>query len=159
MERERQEWMDSACGLLDRERLRQLVFDMTAIPSPTGEERVLAEFLVDRLSGAGLDAVYQPIDPDQGNAVARRHGDGSGPDLLLYAPIDTHVSGDPDEDLPWAGSELRADMRLQPRVEDDFVIGLCAENPKGYAAAIVTTPGRATGARSCWSRASAATSR
>ena len=137
MKRDRQHWIETACALLDRERLRQLAFEMTAIPSPTGEERPLAEYLVARLKASGLEAAYQPIDPEQGNATARRRGDGSGPDLLLYAPIDTHISGDPEEDLPWAGSELRADMRLQPYVEDDFVIGLCAENPKGYAAAVV----------------------
>ncbi|MDA0261644.1 MAG: peptidase dimerization domain-containing protein [Proteobacteria bacterium] len=137
LDTERRGWVEAACRRLDRDRLRQLVIEMTAIPSPTGEERPLAEFLVGRLAEAGLEASYQQIDRQQGNALARRRGNGSGPDLLLYAPIDTHISGDPDEDLPWAGTELRPDMRLEPYVQDDFVIGLCAENPKGYAAAIV----------------------
>lgn len=146
MEAERQGWIEAACDRLDRDRLRQLVVEMTAIPSPTGEERALAEFLVARLAAADLDAAYQQIDVDQGNAVARQTGDGSGADLLLYAPIDTHIAGDPDEDLPWAGEELRADMRIDPFVQDDFVIGLCAENPKGYAAAIVAAAAAIKGA-------------
>ncbi len=137
LDSERRGWVDAACARLDRDRLRQLVFEMTAIPSPTGEERELAELLVAQLTDAGLDAAYQPIDIAQGNATARYCGDGSGPDLLLYAPIDAHLAGDPAEDTPWAGAELRPDMQLDPFVEDDFVIGLCAENPKGYAAAIV----------------------
>ena len=137
MDAERQGWIEAACARLDRDRLRELVIEMTAIPSPTGEERALAEFLTARLADAGLEASYQAIARDQGNATARHRGDGGGPDLLLYAPIDTHIAGDPDEDLPWAGTELRPDMRLDPYVEGDFVIGLCAENPKGYAAAIV----------------------
>ena len=40
---------------------------------------------------------------------------GDGPDLLLYAPIDTLTAGNADEDVPWVGPELRADMRPERR--------------------------------------------
>jgi acetylornithine deacetylase/succinyl-diaminopimelate desuccinylase-like protein len=55
----------------------------------------------------------------------------------LYAPIDTLTVGDPDEDLPWIGAELRADMRPRAEVHGDHVLGLGASNPKGHAAAII----------------------
>ena len=134
---EQGQWLDASLSCIRRERLQDLVTAMTSIPSPTGRERHLSEFLVDELGRAGLEAIYQPIDADQGNATARYRGAGDGPDLLLYAPIDTHISGTEEEDVPWVGPALRRDMRPDPVVEDGFVIGLCAENPKGYAACIV----------------------
>jgi acetylornithine deacetylase/succinyl-diaminopimelate desuccinylase-like protein len=132
------EWLDSALAGIDADELRSLALEMTAIPSPTGAERPLAEFLVERLGKAGFDAAYQRIDDDQGNATARYRGDRSGPSLLLFAPIDTHLAGSTAEDGPWAGiSEARTDLRLVPFFEDGSVVGLGAENPKGHAACVV----------------------
>ncbi|MCP9955529.1 hypothetical protein [Actinomadura madurae] len=181
--------------LIDPERLAEIITGMTGIPSPTGEEGELARWVVSTLAASGVDASYQPIDDDQGNAVARLRGDGTGPDLLLYAPIDTLTTGDPGEDLPHVGTALRYDMEPNPVRDGDYVIGLGASNPKGHAACLVaaleilhraarrcaatsssgwaragcprtsapprtsagTTQGRATAARSCWSRASGPT--
>ncbi len=68
----------------------------------------------------------------------RLRGDGSGPDLLLYAPIDTVTTGDPAEDLPWVGNELRADLTPHAQFDENYVIGLGASNPpKGHAVCIV----------------------
>ncbi len=130
-------WLDACLAQIDRGRLEALVTAMTAIPSPTGEERALAEFMVQTLRASGLDAAYQPIDAMQGNALGWCRGTGGGADLMLYAPIDTHIAGDAAEDCPWVGGELRRDMLPTPVTEDGFVIGLCAENPKGYAACAV----------------------
>ena len=123
--------------LIDPERLAEIITGMTGIPSPTGEEGELARWAVSTLAASGIDAAYQPIDDDQGNAVARLHGDGTGPDLLLYAPIDTLTTGNADEDLPRVGTELRYDMVPKPVRDGDYVIGLGASNPKGHAACLV----------------------
>jgi acetylornithine deacetylase/succinyl-diaminopimelate desuccinylase-like protein len=122
---------------VDPRRLRELVAGMVDIPSPTGEEAPLARWLVDTLERAGLEATYQEIDDRQANAVGRLRGHGGGEDLLLYAPIDTLTVGDPVEDVPWIGPELRADMRPQAEIHGDHVLGLGASNPKGHAAAII----------------------
>jgi acetylornithine deacetylase/succinyl-diaminopimelate desuccinylase-like protein len=134
---ERVPGLEASLACIARDRLAELVKAMVAIPSPTGQERRLAEFLVATLRKAGLEASYQAIDEEQGNAIARARGSGGGPDLLLYAPIDTHLAGDLAEDCPWAGAELRRDMRPTPIEENGFILGLCAENPKGYAACVV----------------------
>lgn len=134
---EQQRWLEASLACIDRDALRDLVMSMVAIPSPTGEERQLAEFLAKRLSGNGLEGRYQPIDDSQGNAIGRLCGGGGGADLLLYAPIDTHLAGTAEEDLPWAAAEMRADRMNQPIYEDGLVIGLCAENPKGFASCVV----------------------
>jgi acetylornithine deacetylase/succinyl-diaminopimelate desuccinylase-like protein len=127
----------AACARVQRDRLRELIVGMTAIPSPTGDERPLAEHLCDVLTAAGLQAELQALDDHAANALGRLAGDGSGASLLLYAPIDTLTVGDPREDVPWIGPELRADACPEPAVEGDLVVGLGASNPKGHGACVV----------------------
>ena len=127
---ERQAWFEQAVSLIDEERMRRTVLDLTAIHSPTGRERAASEFMVALLAEAGLDAWYQPMGEDSGNAAARLRGRGGGPSLLLYAPIDTHLEADPATDIPWVGPTLRQDMVPDPILRDGLVVGLGAANPK-----------------------------
>lgn len=133
----RREWVADAWRHVTTDRLRELVMGLVDVPSPTGDEGRLAEHIADILSGTGGLAGVQPIDDRQANAWARLPGGGSGPDLLLYAPIDTLTVGDESEDLPWIGPRLRPDMRPQARAEGDLVTGLGASNPKGHAACVL----------------------
>lgn len=126
-----------AWDALSADRLEGLIASMVDIPSPTGDEAELARFLTDELTAGGLQSHYQAIDDRQANAIGRLSGDGTGPDLLLYAPIDTLTVGTEDEDLPHVGDELRSDMRCESHVVGDRVIGLGASNPKGHAACVV----------------------
>jgi succinyl-diaminopimelate desuccinylase len=130
-------WIEGARAQLDQGALGDLVREMTAIPSPTGEEAALAEFLAGHLATAGIDARVQPVGGSQANAIGRLPGSGDGPTLLLYSGIDTPFGGGPDEDAPWLGSPARADWALPPTEQDGKVIGLGADNPKGFAAALV----------------------
>jgi acetylornithine deacetylase/succinyl-diaminopimelate desuccinylase-like protein len=134
---EQQGWLDASLACVERDHLRDLVAAMVSIPSPTGDERPLAQFLSARLAQNGLNGRYQPIDDRQGNALGRYSGKGGGADLLLYAPIDTHLTGTAEEDVPWSGPEVRRDRQPFPILEDGLVIGLCAENPKGFASCVV----------------------
>ncbi|NUR25043.1 MAG: M20/M25/M40 family metallo-hydrolase [Catenulispora sp.] len=112
-------------------RLRDLSAGLVAVPSPTGDERPLAEHIAAELGG-----VVQPRDDRQANAFARLRGDGSGPDLMLYAPIDTLTAGD-DSDLPWVGPRLEPHLLPRPAGEGPLVTGLGAGNPKGHAACVM----------------------
>lgn len=129
--------LDEILGYVTEDRLREAVHAVTDIASPTGREAPLARLLTERLAKAGFAATTQYLDEFQANAVGRLRGAGSGPDLLLYAPIDTLTSGEPDIDLPWIGPELRPDMRPAARDDGPFVTGLGASNPKGHAACIL----------------------
>ena len=122
---------------ISADRLRELVQRIVDVPSPTGEEAPLAAVLAAELHTAGLDARVQPLDDSQANAVGRLRGAGSGPDLLLYAPIDTLTTGRAEDDLPWAGPELRPDLLPTARVTGDLVVGLGAGNPKGHVACVL----------------------
>jgi acetylornithine deacetylase/succinyl-diaminopimelate desuccinylase-like protein len=129
---EQRHWLERAVSLMDVERMRTFDCTLTDIHSPTGEERQVNEWLVHQMRNIGLEAVYQPLDEQSGNAVGRLRGTGGGPSLLLYAPVDTHLRADPDKDVPWVGPELRPDMLPQASLADNGdVIGLGAANPKG----------------------------
>jgi acetylornithine deacetylase/succinyl-diaminopimelate desuccinylase-like protein len=130
-------WIEDACAAIDPALLRRLVAGMVDIPSPTGEEAELARWLVAQMTDLGLAADFQPIDDTQGNARATLRGDGTGPRLLLYAPIDTLTTGNADEDVPWIGPALRPDMRCEAVQSGEFVLGLGASNPKGHGACVI----------------------
>ncbi|WP_220475630.1 peptidase dimerization domain-containing protein [Sphingobium terrigena] len=106
-------------------------------PSPTGGEAPLARRIAAHLGGLGIEACEQRLQAEQSNAVGWLGGSGGGASLLLYSPIDTVTSNDAEEDLPWAGNALRADMRANAWRENDTLFGLGAQNPKGHAACIV----------------------
>jgi len=134
---EQEKWYSEACARLDSERLKRLLLQLVDIPSPTGGERRASEFIAEyvrqQLGGRGY---YQPINEETGNAVGEIRGGGGGGSLLLYAPIDTHLEGDPGKDLPWAGPVLRADMIPKGYAEGDMVFGLGAANPKCMVATL-----------------------
>ncbi|MFF4509312.1 M20 family metallopeptidase [Streptomyces sp. NPDC001401] len=137
LDTQRATWIQEAWRHVTGDRLRDLITGLVDIPSPTGDERPLAAHIADTLKAAGCRAAVQPLDDRQANAWARLDGDGTGPDLMLYAPIDTLTVGEESEDLPWIGQELRDDMRPRATVYDDLVTGLGASNPKGHAACVM----------------------
>lgn len=133
----RQRWYDAACARISTARLSQLVFALTDIHSPTGAERAAAEFLAAHLADAGFDARYQPVTERSGNVIGTLPGTGTGPHLMLYAPLDTHLDAEPEKDIPWVGTRLRADMLPRAELRGDTVIGLGASNPKSMVATLV----------------------
>ncbi|WP_405952656.1 peptidase dimerization domain-containing protein [Streptomyces prunicolor] len=137
LDAQRRGWVEDAWRQVTGDRLRELITGLVDIPSPTGDEGPLAGHIADTLTAAGCRAQVQPLDDRQANAWARLSGDGTGPDLMLYAPIDTLTVGEESEDLPWIGPELRDDMRPRATVHDDLVVGLGASNPKGHAACVM----------------------
>ncbi|MEU5647000.1 M20 family metallopeptidase [Streptomyces milbemycinicus] len=137
LDERRRSWAAEATRHISTDRLRELITGLVDIPSPTGDEGPLATHIADTLRSAGCHAATQPLDDRQANAWARLTGDGTGPDLMLYAPIDTLTVGEESEDLPWIGPELREDMRPAATVYDDLVTGLGASNPKGHAACVM----------------------
>jgi acetylornithine deacetylase/succinyl-diaminopimelate desuccinylase-like protein len=118
------------------DRVIEHVVGLVDVPSPSGGERRLAEHVVAKMAGFTDRAELLVIDEEQACARGVIRGDGTGSDLLLYAPIDTLTTGEPHHDLPWVG---RWAPHLEPaaRVEGDRVVGLGAMNPKGHAACLL----------------------
>ena len=135
--RERETWVRRVWDAIDESRLGELNRMMASIASPTGEERQLAQAMVDTMNAYGIKSFYQPMDDTQGNAIGRISGTGQGADLMLYAPLDTAFSVSEEEECPWIGDRFPPDMTTNAYMQDDNVIGMGAENPKGYAACVV----------------------
>jgi acetylornithine deacetylase/succinyl-diaminopimelate desuccinylase-like protein len=135
--KDREEWVQRAWHALDESSLAELNRLMASIPSPTGEEKQLAQAMVDVMRKSGMDAFYQPMDDAQGNAIGRVQGNGNGADLLLYAPLDTAFSTLEEEECPWVGETLPAVMTTNAYIQNGNVIGMGAENPKGYGACVI----------------------
>lgn len=117
--------------------LQSLLCGLVDIASPTGEEHEIATHIAETLQTFDVSSEVQSLSPRQANAFGVRAGDGSGPGLLVYAPIDTVTSNSAEEDVPWAGAHLREDMKAKAYVKDGHVYGLGAHNPKGHAACIL----------------------
>jgi acetylornithine deacetylase/succinyl-diaminopimelate desuccinylase-like protein len=129
--------LERALGAVDRESVAARCAALVDIASPTGDERPLAEWIAGELGERGLSSRVQPIDDRQANAVAELGASCDGPDLMLYAPIDTLTTGDEAEDIPWLAAELPDHARPLARRVGDRVVGLGAHNPKGHAACVM----------------------
>lgn len=131
----RQRWLDATIARLDPERLAQLLFALTDIHSPTGAAREASVFMAERLGAIGMNARYMPMSEKTGNVLAERRGSGGGAAVMLYAPIDTHLEGNED-DQPWVGPPGFVDLYPRARRQGDWVYGLGASNPKGMIATL-----------------------
>src|SRR5262249_19369077 len=120
-------WFDQAAALIEVERLYRVNRELVAIHSPTGRERAASEYMVRYLGEIGVAATYQPMGESSGNAIGKLRGRVSGPSLLLYAPIDTHLDASA-EDVPWVGPRLRVDMIPQVDERGGLLIGLGSAN-------------------------------
>jgi acetylornithine deacetylase/succinyl-diaminopimelate desuccinylase-like protein len=95
--------------------------DLINIPSPTGEEGAIGDYVAERFSELGMRVEMQEVEAGRRNVVARLNGSRPGPTLLFLAHFDT--STDPGADLP---------MGFQPfaKVENGWLHGLGISNMK-----------------------------
>src|SRR6516162_3825014 len=117
---------------IDREELAQLGCDLTSIPSPTGKEKAIAEFILAWFETNGLKAVRQDVEVDRPNAVGILKGDGTGLSLGFNGHTDTSFTGTSEDLRMVADMEPEAD--LKGRIVGDRVQGLGVSNMKGGVA-------------------------
>ncbi len=92
-EEQRQEILEH----IARDELAALTRDLVDIPSPTGHEREIGEFILDWYARHGIKTVGQEIDPDRINAIGIIEGSGGGTSLMINGHMDTSFTGT-DED-------------------------------------------------------------
>ncbi len=118
-----------------RDELAELTRLLVDIPSPTGQEREIGEFILSWYAEHGLETVRQELDADRINAVGFLRGSGSGRSLMINGHMDTSFTGT-DEDRVLC-RELEPDEQLRGVVRDGKVFGLGASNMKGGLAAFM----------------------
>jgi acetylornithine deacetylase/succinyl-diaminopimelate desuccinylase-like protein len=122
--------IEKAAAYITADVVRQTLLDMIDIKSPTGAEAGMADYVVDRLRRAGIDASRQPVEEGRPNAIAHWPGRGDGPNLLLTGHMDTSYSGD-EPHLHGEGFRPKGIYR------DGWIWGLGANNMKSGLAGIV----------------------
>jgi acetylornithine deacetylase len=116
---------------IDQDRLVRWAIDAVSIPSFTGSEEALAEFVRETLAGLGLAVQWQEVETGRANVLGTWAGTGDGPALMFNGHLDTSYSGRE----PWL-----ADIPgFQPEgfEREGRIYGLGISNMKGALACYV----------------------
>ena len=130
-----QEAAKQVLSQIDRGELAQLGCDLTSIPSPTGQEKAIAEFILAWFEANGLKTVRQEVEVDRPNAVGILRGDGTGFSLTFNGHMDTSFTGT-SEDLRMV-AEIEPEAELKGRIVGERVQGLGISNMKGGVASFM----------------------
>ncbi|HEY2920673.1 MAG TPA: M20/M25/M40 family metallo-hydrolase [Candidatus Binatia bacterium] len=120
---------------IDRDELAQLGCDLTSIPSPTGREKAIAEFILNWFEATGIKAVRQDVEVDRPNAVGIVKGDGTGLSLGFNGHMDTSFTGTAEDARMVANMEPESE--LTGKIVGGKVQGLGISNMKGGVAAFM----------------------
>jgi acetylornithine deacetylase/succinyl-diaminopimelate desuccinylase-like protein len=120
---------------IDRDELAQLACDLTSIPSPTGQEKAVAEYILSWYAANGLKAIRQDVEVDRPNAVGIVKGDGTGLSLGFNGHTDTSFTGT-SEDLRMV-AKVEPESELKGAIVGNKVRGLGISNMKGGVAAFM----------------------
>jgi len=120
---------------IDGNELAQVGCDLASIPSPTGQEKAIAEYILTWFAANGIKAVRQDVAVDRPNAVGILKGDGSGLSLGFNGHTDTSFTGT-NADLRMV-ADSQPDSELKGRIVGDKVQGLGISNMKGGLASLM----------------------
>ena len=115
----------SVLSIIQRDELAELTKALVDIPSPTGSEKAIGEFILDWYSRHGIRPVRQEIDPNRVNAVGIVKGRGDGVSLMINGHMDTSYTGteedkmfcrelEPDSELKGAVGTARCSVWARP---------------------------------------------
>jgi acetylornithine deacetylase/succinyl-diaminopimelate desuccinylase-like protein len=113
---------------VDERRLVAWACDAVSIPSFTGEEQAMAEWIADELRALGLSVQLQQVEEGRSNVLATRAGTGGGKTLMFNGHMDTSYSGRE----PW--SEGVEGFQPAGIERDGRIWGLGISNMKGAVA-------------------------
>jgi acetylornithine deacetylase len=125
--------IDALLARVDPDRLTKRLIDLVSIPSATGFETEMGDFMAGQLRGLGLEVSLLEVEEGRRNVVGRLDGTGRGPSLMFNGHMDTSYSG--------AEPHLAGIPGFRPEgfEEDGYVFGLGAGNMKGALAAYLET--------------------
>src|SRR5690242_12246638 len=120
---------------IDRNELARLGCDLASIPSPTGQVKAIAEYVLAWFAANGLKAVRQDVAVDRPNAVGILKGEGSGLSLGFNGHTDTSFTGTSADQR--MAANLEPDAEMSGKIVGDRVQGLGISNMKGGLAAFM----------------------
>lgn len=129
-----EEDLEAALACVDEDELVELALALTEIPSPTGEEQAVGEFVADWLRRQGVHAFTQQVEDGRVNAVGVLHGSGNGQSLMFNGHMDTGSPIPHELVAPGVAGQVGF---LTPRREGDILYGTGMDNMKSGLAAIM----------------------
>src|SRR5437660_868336 len=109
---------------IDESALVAMCCDIVTIPSATGHELAVAEYMRGQMEQLGLEITWQPIEDGRANVIGRLQGEGNGKCLMFNGHMDTSNTGD-EPFLTGIGYKPRA------VVKNGMIYGLGIYNMKG----------------------------
>jgi acetylornithine deacetylase/succinyl-diaminopimelate desuccinylase-like protein len=130
-----QKIIDDIIKRINREELAELTKALVDIPSPTGSEKSIGEFILNWHERHGIRPVRQELGPDRVNAIGIIEGRGNGISLTINGHMDTSYTGT-EEDRMFCRT-MEPESELKGAVRDGKVFGLGASNMKSGLAAFM----------------------
>ncbi|HSA92249.1 MAG TPA: M20/M25/M40 family metallo-hydrolase [Terriglobales bacterium] len=109
---------------IDEEALITMACDVVNIPSPTGEEQAMAEYMAQTFERMGLEVAWQEVETGRANVIGRLPGAGNGKTLMFNGHMDTSNTGR-EPFLTGIGYKPHAIIR------NEMIYGLGIYNMKG----------------------------
>lgn len=106
------------------EEIIKMSCDVVNIPSPTGEELAMGNYMRAALQELGLRVTWQEVEPGRGNVVGLWEGQGNGKSLMFNGHMDTSNTGHEDY-LTGLGYKPKAVL------QNGHIYGLGIYNMKG----------------------------
>lgn len=116
--------VDRILAQVHEEEIVAMSCDVINIPSPTGHELAMAEYMRGVLQALGIDVAWQEVEEGRANVVGRWIGTGGGKNLMFNGHMDTSNTGQEDF-LTGVGYKPHAVVR------DGMIYGLGIYNMKG----------------------------
>ena len=116
---------------IDTDRLVEWASHAISIPSFTGSEEEMAQFMAETLTDLGLAVQWQQVEDGRANVLGTLAGVGDGPSLMFNGHVDTSYSGRE----PWLAHV--PGFRPEPFVREGRLYGLGISNMKGALACYV----------------------
>ena len=122
-----QDLAEKIFSAINEQSLVRMCSEMINIPSPTGSEGPMAEYLRATWRQMGLEVSWQEVEEGRANVIARFEGTGKGRSLMFNGHMDTSNSGKEDF-LTGIGYKPSA------VIKDGMIYGLGIYNMKGALA-------------------------
>jgi acetylornithine deacetylase len=116
--------VEKITGAVSEDEIVAMACDVINIPSPTGEELHMAEYMQKTLQQLGLTVTWQEVEESRANVIGRWTGSGGGANLMFNGHMDTSNTGREDF-LTGIGYKPIA------TIKDDILYGLGIYNMKG----------------------------
>lgn len=117
----------SIADRIDLQYLKDTVIDMVNIPSPTGSEQLMGEYVAKKMKELGMDVIWQDVEEGRPNVIGILRGNGTGPSLEFDGHLDVSFTG--SEDFMSGGASAPS-ASLREVNGEDWIFGVGSFNMK-----------------------------